>query len=153
MANVFEGRLQEPCRFIQAVTGPPQVGKTTLVGQVTGRLQVPVRFVSADCPTFATPVWPEQQWEAARLAVGIHGSAVLVVDEVQEVRGWDEAVKKLWDEDARALVEKVRGAVTIAWTVREGVRARLCVLKKYGYPPDMSEVAVKMVTVQAERST
>lgn len=59
---------------------------------------------------------------------------------------------------ARDLVEKVRGSVTIDWTVREDVRARLRVLvkrvlKKYGYPPDMSEAAVKMVIAQAERST
>ncbi len=90
-------RLSEPRRFIQAVTGPRQVGKTTLVQQATDALAVPVRFVSADEPTLRGPEWVQQQWDAARLSGG-----VLVLDEVQKVTGWSETVKRLWDEDTRA---------------------------------------------------
>lgn len=47
---------------------------------------------------------------------------------------------------ARELVEAVRNNVSIDWTVRENVRARLRVLvkrilQKYGYPPDKQEKA------------
>src|SRR5690554_1485443 len=90
-------RLSEPRRFIQAVTGPRQVGKTTLVQQATDALAVPVRFASADEPTLRGPEWVQQQWDAARLSGG-----VLVLDEVQKVTGWSETVKRLWDEDTRA---------------------------------------------------
>lgn len=102
MATVLASRLQEPRRFIQAVVGPRQVGKTTLVTQVLDSIGAAVHFVSADGPTLASSTWLEQQWEAARFLVRNHGSAVLVVDEVQKVRAWDEAVKKLWDADTRA---------------------------------------------------
>ena len=40
------GRLAEPRRFIQAVTGPRQVGKTTLVQAVAEASGLPVRFAS-----------------------------------------------------------------------------------------------------------
>ena len=94
-------RLAEPRRFIQVVAGPRQVGKTTLVQQVTGAARVPVRFASADEPTLRGAEWIAQQWEAARLATGSEGS-ILVIDEVQKAVGWSESVKRLWDEDTRA---------------------------------------------------
>ena len=97
-------RLAEPRRFIQAVAGPRQVGKTTLVQQVTEASRLATRFASADEPTLRGAHWIEQQWEAARLAARDAGKrgAVLVIDEIQKIPGWSEAVKRLWDEDTRA---------------------------------------------------
>ncbi|HRT97597.1 MAG TPA: DUF3387 domain-containing protein, partial [Planctomycetota bacterium] len=71
----------------------------------------------------------------------------------------DSAVKVLGDETlrtiARELVETVRRNVTIDWTVRESVRAKLRVvvkrvLRKHGYPPDKQERATQTVLEQAE---
>lgn len=87
---------------MQVVTGARQVGKTTMVQQVLSELTIPVRYVSADEPTLRGSTWLAEQWEAARLETG-SGEGVLVVDEVQKVQGWSESVKRLWDEDARAL--------------------------------------------------
>lgn len=94
-------RLAEPRRFIQVVAGARQVGKTTLVQQVTEAAKLRVRFASADEPTLRGADWIAQQWEAARLAAGPEG-AILVLDEVQKALGWSESVKRLWDEDTRA---------------------------------------------------
>ncbi len=94
-------RLGEPRRFIQVVAGARQVGKTTLVQQVTEQAGVPVRYASADEPTLRGPDWVTQQWEAARLAAGGRG-AILVLDEIQKAVGWSESVKRLWDEDTRS---------------------------------------------------
>ncbi|GBC79353.1 hypothetical protein HRbin09_00569 [bacterium HR09] len=99
-AQELARRLAEPRRFIQIVAGPRQVGKTTLVQQVTEDLGVPVRYASADEPSLRGPEWVAQQWEAARLAAGSHG-AIVVLDEVQKAMGWAESVKRLWDEDTR----------------------------------------------------
>lgn len=74
----------EPRRHIQVVAGARQVGKTTLVQQVTEDIIVPVRFASADEPTLRGADWIAQQWEAARLSSG-HGGAILVLDEVHAV--------------------------------------------------------------------
>jgi hypothetical protein len=99
-AGELEARLREPRRFIQVVAGPRQVGKTTLVQQVIDRLDLPVRYASADEPTLRGPEWIAQQWETARLEAG-DGPGVLALDEVQKIPGWSEAVKRLWDEDTR----------------------------------------------------
>lgn len=102
-AAVLARRLREPRRFIQVVAGPRQVGKTTLVQQVTSASPLPVRFASADEPTLRGRHWIEEQWEASRLQLrGSQRGGVLVLDEIQKVAGWSEAVKRLWDEDSRA---------------------------------------------------
>jgi predicted AAA+ superfamily ATPase len=100
-AAVLARRLAEPRRFVQVVAGPRQVGKSTLVQQVTDALDVPVRYASADEPTLRGAGWIGQQWEAARLGAGRSG-AVLVLDEIQKIPGCSETVKRLWDEDTRA---------------------------------------------------
>ncbi|MFN0038996.1 MAG: ATP-binding protein [Burkholderiales bacterium] len=98
------GRLRERRRFLQAVTGPRQVGKTTLVQTAAEASGLRVLFASADEPTLRGPAWIEQQWDAARLAVREAGAAgaVLVLDEIQKIPNWSEATKRLWDEDTRA---------------------------------------------------
>jgi type I restriction enzyme, R subunit len=55
---------------------------------------------------------------------------------------------------ARELVETVRQNVSIDWTSKESVRAKLRVivkriLRKYGYPPDKQETATQTVLQQA----
>src|SRR6266566_3617610 len=100
-ATELARRLAEPRRFIQVVAGARQVGKTTLVQQVTEAATVPVRYASADEPTLRGAEWIPQQWEAARLTAD-SGGAILVLDEVQKAVNWSEAVKRLWDEDTRA---------------------------------------------------
>ena len=71
----------------------------------------------------------------------------------------DSAVKVLGDETlreiAQQLVETIRRNVTIDWTLRENVRARLRVLVRrilriHGYPPDKQEKATQTVLEQAE---
>jgi predicted AAA+ superfamily ATPase len=84
--------------------GPRQVGKTTLVHQVTDASGLATRFASADEPMLRGHEWIGQQWEAARLTACDTGrrGAVLVLDEIQKIQGCSETVKRLWDEDTRA---------------------------------------------------
>ncbi|MFN3629723.1 MAG: ATP-binding protein [Casimicrobiaceae bacterium] len=100
-ATVLRARLDEPRRFIQVVSGPRQVGKSTLVQQATEALDIPVRHASADEPMLRGADWIAQQWEAARLSIAGPAGAVLVLDEIQKITGWSETVKRLWDEDSR----------------------------------------------------
>jgi len=71
----------------------------------------------------------------------------------------DSAVKVLGDETLRLisheLVETLKKNVTIDWTVKESVKAKLRtlvkrILRKYGYPPDKQEKATQTVLSQAE---
>lgn len=63
----------------------------------------------------------------------------------------DETLKKM----AVELTQKLRASVTVDWSVRETVRARLRVmvktlLRKYRYPPDRQDEATETVLKQAE---
>jgi predicted AAA+ superfamily ATPase len=96
-------RLKEPRRFLQVLTGPRQVGKTTVVRQVMAALKYPAHYAAADDPAAQGDLtWLRQQWDLARLLAGQHqAGALLVLDEIQKVPDWATLVKLLWDEDTR----------------------------------------------------
>ena len=64
----------------------------------------------------------------------------------------DDVLKKI----AHELTDKLRNSTTVDWQKRESVRARLrnlvrITLRRYKYPPDKQEEAIKLVLDQAER--
>jgi len=71
----------------------------------------------------------------------------------------ESAVRELQDETlkkiAQELTQSLRDNLTVDWSERESVRAKLRlmvkrVLKKYKYPPDLADHAVQLVLEQAE---
>jgi type I restriction enzyme R subunit len=63
----------------------------------------------------------------------------------------DEILKKI----AHELTESLRENITVDWSRREAIRAKLRImvkriLRKYKYPPDQQEAAVELVLRQAE---
>lgn len=99
--QVIKDRIEEPRRFIQVVMGPRQIGKSTVVKQVLKELGSPYQFYSADNVPATNTAWIADCWEAVRSLKRINGweSVILVIDEIQKVANWSEAVKKEWDED------------------------------------------------------
>jgi type I restriction enzyme R subunit len=89
-------------------------------------------------------------------AMGLNDDEVAFYDALAEN---DSAVTVLGDDQlrliARELVAALRRNVSIDWTTREDVRARLRaivkrILRKYGYPPDLQATATALVIQQAE---
>ena len=123
------GRLKEAPDRLICITGPRQTGKTTMVRQALARIDLPYHYVAVDEPevqTFPTFLasdadvfvapdnstisltgerdrrWLVGEWERARIAAERSDRGfVLVVDEVQKIADWSEAVKGLWDSDRR----------------------------------------------------
>ena len=71
----------------------------------------------------------------------------------------ESAVRALGNDQlkviAAELITQVRKSATIDWTLRESARAKIRIivkriLNKYGYPPDLQDVAVQTVLQQAE---
>lgn len=93
-------RLREEPQRLQVLTGPRQVGKTTLVRQALEAAEIPSHYASADDPALRDSAWLTAQWEEGRRLAGT-GGAILAIDEIQKVSAWAESVKRLWDEDRR----------------------------------------------------
>jgi hypothetical protein len=98
----IKSRLEEPRKFIQVVMGPRQVGKSTVVKQVLQELNVPYQFFSADNVPATNGAWVSNCWSAVRSLMESNRweQVILVIDEIQKIRNWSEAVKKEWDDDA-----------------------------------------------------
>lgn len=71
----------------------------------------------------------------------------------------ESAVRELQDETlkkiAQVLTQSLRDNLTVDWSERESVRAKLRlmvkrVLKKYKYPPDQQDGAVQLILEQAQ---
>jgi predicted AAA+ superfamily ATPase len=107
LLNTLTQALSKPMTVFHVLAGPRQVGKTTLAKQVMAHLDMPSVYASADSPLPPGPEWIETQWRMACLKAREGGPVLLVLDEIQKVRGWSEEVKRLWDgRDPRK--EKVR---------------------------------------------
>jgi predicted AAA+ superfamily ATPase len=107
LLNTLIKALSKPMTVFHVLAGPRQVGKTTLAKQVMSHLGMPSVYASADSPLPPGPEWIETQWRLACLKAREGGPVLLVLDEIQKVRGWSEEVKRLWDgRDSRK--EKIR---------------------------------------------
>jgi predicted AAA+ superfamily ATPase len=96
------GRLNQPQRLIQVISGPRQVGKTTAIQMVLDAVQGEKVYCSCDDPGMHDRIWLESQWESGRLKAKQSGQCILVIDEIQKIENWSETVKRLWDEDTAA---------------------------------------------------
>lgn len=110
-------RLGEVPSFMIIISGPRQIGKSTMVRQVlTDRDSM---FLSVDDPVFTdnydeglatqsipgaqpTPEWLVHQWTKARNKANNRNEKtpfILAIDEIQKINRWSEIVKGLWDAD------------------------------------------------------
>jgi predicted AAA+ superfamily ATPase len=101
LVATIKARLQEPRKFIQIVTGPRQTGKTTAIRQALAKLATPCHVANADQLITQNAAWLKNEWRQARALVGReNGTAILVVDEIQNIPQWSSTVESLWDEDS-----------------------------------------------------
>ncbi len=87
--------------LIQIMIGPRQVGKTTMAEQIVEQFPGSSYIVAGDAPLPHGPEWIHAQWEKVTLLGKEKGSILLVLDEIQKVRGWSETIKLLWDKSRR----------------------------------------------------
>ncbi len=99
--QLIKNRIEEPRKFIKVVMGARQIGKSTVVKQVLKDLDTPYQLFSADNVPTTNSVWISDCWAAVRSLKQSKGwsSMILVIDEIQKISNWSEAVKKEWDSD------------------------------------------------------
>ena len=102
--------------------------------------------------------WAKEMAEDAEMAAGLNLSS----DEIAFYRALvmnEASVRELGDDSLRSLAieltQKLRSSATVDWQKRDSVRARMRnlvrrLLRRWKYPPDAAEEAIKLVLEQAE---
>jgi len=127
--QVLLERLKEsaPAR-IQLLTGPRQVGKTTLLLEIADRFGDRAVYAAGDDPDAALPGFWERLWVQAETRAQ-RGKAVLLLDEVHQLSGWAARLKGYWDRARRRripihVVATGSSALRIATGSRESLAGR-----------------------------
>src|SRR5712671_3555602 len=86
-------RLQEPAPGrIQLLTGPRQVGKTTLLLEIAKKFGNRAVYAAGDEPDASLPGFWERRWTEAEEHAK-RGAAVLLLDEVHQLSDWAARLK------------------------------------------------------------
>lgn len=101
--EIVKSRMNETRKFIQVLMGPRQVGKTTMIKQLTEEVETETISVSADGVINSNWLWIQQIWENARIQLknAIKNELILIIDEIQKLDNWIEIVKEQWDFDTK----------------------------------------------------
>lgn len=100
--SILRNRIeQEQRRFIQVLSGPRQVGKSTIIKQFTENTKIPFLQYNGEDQTLNSAIWISQIWEAARLTLKLkeYKELIIIIDEVQAVPDWSLKIKTEWDYD------------------------------------------------------
>ncbi len=101
--EIVKSRMNETRKFIQVLMGPHQVGKTTMMKQLTEEVLIDTISVSADGVINSNWLWIQQIWENARIQLknSTKNELILIIDEIQKLDNWSEIVKEQWDFDTK----------------------------------------------------
>ena len=100
VAAELKRRLGEPPPGrVQVLTGPRQVGKTTLLLELARSLPNAV-YHAVDTPEAAMPGWWEAIWRDVQSRLK-RGPAVVLLDEIQYLSQWERLVKAKADQIQR----------------------------------------------------
>ncbi len=98
LLSTLHTELSRPTPVIHVLIGPRQVGKTTIAHQIEKSIGIPTVYATADSPVPLDSAWIETQWRRTVADSAPSGGPILLIlDEVQKVRGWSETLKFLWD--------------------------------------------------------
>jgi len=91
-------RVAEPAPArVQVLTGPRQVGKTTMLLELAREWGESAIYLAGDAPEAALPGWWEAQWRRVS-ELARRSKALLLVDEVQYLPQWSRVLKSAIDE-------------------------------------------------------
>lgn len=122
-------RVREPAPSrVQILTGPRQVGKTTLLLELAKTLGDTALYFAGDDPTAGLPGFWERVWAEAEKRAS-QKSAVLLLDEVHQMADWGPRLKSQYDRLHRQriplhVVVTGSSALRVTDTSRESLAGR-----------------------------
>lgn len=125
----LEQRLREtPPGRVQILTGPRQVGKTTLLLELAEKLGDRAVYAAGDDPSAALPGFWERCWADVEVRAQ-SGPAVLMLDDIHRVADWAAKLKGQWDRLRRKripvhVVASGSSALHVATGSRESLAGR-----------------------------
>jgi hypothetical protein len=161
--------VYEPCRKallerlgeaapgrIQLLTGPRQVGKTTLLLEIAARFGGQAVYAAGDEPDAALPGFWERRWAEAE-ARAEKGTAVLLLDEVHHLSDWAARLKGHWDRARRChlpihVVATGSSALRVAAGSRESLAGRFERLTLTHWPAASMAAAFHLAPREAARN-
>ena len=103
--DVLASRLAEPAPSrVQLLSGPRQVGKTTLLLELAARAPARAIYVAADAPEASLPGAWERAWARAEAVARESPPAVILLDEIHLFPAWSARLKGAWDSVRRRKV-------------------------------------------------
>lgn len=91
-------RLAEPAPGrLQLLTGPRQVGKTTLLLELADELGARAIYAAMDSPEAGLPGYWDRLWTQAAAIAATGSGSVLLLDEIQHLDDWAVRLKGEWD--------------------------------------------------------
>ena len=96
LAESLESRVNENLPLIQVILGPRQIGKTYAAHQVYNKWEGSKLYDTADLISPPNTDWIVKNWERAR---SLPEPCLFILDEIQKIPDWSEAVKLLFDQD------------------------------------------------------
>ena len=128
--RLLQERLAEgaPAR-IQLLSGPRQVGKTTLLLELEGSWGRKALYAAADGPEASLPGFWERLWIRAAEVAAAEGRAIVLLDEGHLLHDWAARLKGEWDRLRRRripvnIVATGSSALRIAAGSRESLAGR-----------------------------
>ncbi len=125
LVGTLRAVLTRPTPVIHVLIGARQVGKTTIALQIKDSLSFPVLYASADSPLPLDAAWIDTQWRRAVAESSGRGPVLIILDELQKVKGWSEALKFVWDNRAAKPEIRVLILGSSALLMQEGLTESL----------------------------
>jgi hypothetical protein len=101
--SILSKRIKEKENLIQFITGPRQVGKTTMVLQLKEYIENECKYFTSEDSVTKGPAWLDATLNNEKISADKKSNSkhVVIIDEIHKIHDWQEIIKKHYDKNKR----------------------------------------------------